>query len=263
MLKLIGLFTILIQISWATSEPQKLFIVSNGKVQTVEFKNLKSIEISALNHHPKFKDLGIIRYKGFKVADILKSVKINPEDAITIVGNTGQFSIELKAKELLTGNNIIATHVNGEEVSTEGNGLQIIYDEITLRKYPKLKERQFWCWWVRSLITDDKFQVKASGKKKALTTNLPWPVPYGISSIGTIEEKLRTGSILRFQKLKVELLNGNEKELITDSKSTFFLANPISNKTGAYSLHQLIEKEGEVQTFVNNLYYVKSVKVIQ
>lgn len=263
MLKLIGLFIILIQYAWATSEPQRLFVVSNGKVQTIEFKNLKPVEISTPNHHPKFKELGNIHYKGFKVSDVLKSVKLNPDDAITLVGNTGQFSIELKTKELLAGNNIIATHINGEEVTTEGNGLQIIYDEATLSKYPKLKERQFWCWWVRSFITDDKFQVKASGQKKELTTKLPWPVPYGISSIGTTEERLRTGSVLRFQKLKVELLNGNEKEVIADSKSTFFLANPIGNKTGAYSLHQLIEKNGEVQTFVNNLYYVKSVKVIQ
>lgn len=262
MLKIFGLILILLQASWA-NEPENLFVVANGKVQTVRFKTLSPIEITAINHHPKFKELGKIRFKGFRISDVLKNVRLNPEDAITIVGNTGQFSVELKAKELLAGNNIVATHANGEAVTTEGNGLQIIYDETTLSKYPKLKERQFWCWWVRSFITDDKYQVKANGTKKTLTTKLPWPAPYGISSVGMSEVNRRDGSILKFKKLKVELLNGNEKEVITDDKSTFFLAHPTGNKSGAYSLHQLIESKGEVQSFVNNLYYVKSVKVIQ
>ena len=262
MLKVFGVLLFSISLTWA-SEPKSFFVVSNGKVQTVEFKHLKPIEITTLNYHPKFKELGKIQYKGFRVSDVLKNINMNPEDAITIVGNTGQFSVELKAKELLSSNNIIATHVNGEIVTTEGNGLQIIYDGATLAKFPMLKERQYWCWWVRSFITDNKYQVKVNGTHKKLSTKLPWPAPYGISSIGLTDIKSRQGSVINFKKLRVELLNGNEKEVIDDGKSTFFLASPVSNKSGGYSLHQLIENDGEVQTFVNNLYYVKSVEVVQ
>jgi len=267
MLRLIGVLIIFIQLAWAESEPNKLFVVENGKVQTIDFKNLKSVELETINYHPKFKELGKINYKGYLVKDILSRTKLNPEDAITIVGNTGQFSIELKAKELLAGNNIIATHVNGKIVDTEKNGLQIIYDETTLKKYPQLKQRSFWCWWVRSFITDSKFKpsLNVNRNEKTLRTVLLWPTPYGVSSItGPTSTKERNGVILSgFSKLRVELLNGNIKEIPIDGKSEFFLANPEGNKEGAYSLHQLIENNGSVQTFVNNLYYIKSIRRIQ
>jgi hypothetical protein len=262
MLNFLYFLLILIQASWAL-EPERILVVSNGNVQSVEFKNLKSVETLTLNYHPNFIKLGKIHYKGFKVSEVLKKVKLNPEDSITIVGNTGQFSVELRARELTNGNNIIATHANGKAFTTDGNGLQIIYDEETLKKYPLLKERQFWCWWVRSFITDEKFKLKNLGTKKTLITKLPWPVPYGISSLGMKEIKSRDGIFLQFKKLRVELLNGNEKEIVADQNSSYFLANPISNKSGAYSLHQLIESNGDVQTFLSNLYYIKSVKVIQ
>ena len=261
MLKFFGLLLFTLQVSWAI-EPERIFVVSNGKVQEVSFNNLKRVELVTTNYHPNFSHLGKIRYSGFLIKDILP--KLDPETPITIVGNTGQFSVELKAKELLTGNNIIATHVNGEPVKTNGNGLQIIYDEETINKYPHLKQRSFWCWWVRSFITDSKHYVKADGLNKTLSSKLPWPSPYGISSIEKTEAKSRKGIVLdNFKKLKVKFLNGNEKEIIADAKTKFFLAEPTNNKNGAYGLHQMIVDKDEVQTFVSNLYYVKDIEVVR
>ena len=159
MLKIFGLILILTASAWA-NEPEKILVVQNGRVQTIEFKNLKRVELETLNHHPKFIGLGKIKYSGFLVRDILKDV--NPESTVTILGNTGQFSVELKARELLAGNNILATTPVSE------NGNQIIYDEVTLAKYPHLKQRSYWCWWVRSFIADDKIKVSAKGEKKVL-----------------------------------------------------------------------------------------------
>jgi hypothetical protein len=88
-------------------------------------------------------------------------------------------------------------------------------------------------------------------------------VPYGISSRGTAQEvKVRSGSLLNFKKIKVEFLNGNSQEIIADEKSKYFLANPIGNKLGAYGLHQVIEKDGKVQTIVSNLYYIKGLEAL-
>lgn len=246
MLKAFGLFLILTANLWAI-EPEKILVVQNGKVQTIEFKNLKRVELETVNHHPKFVGLGKIKYSGFLVRDILKNV--NPESTITILGNTGQFSVELKAKELLAGNSIIATAPVSE------NGTQIIYDEVALAEYPHLKQRSYWCWWVRSFITDNKIKVAAKGEKKELHSSLPWPKPYGISL--TEATKKKSGVILpTFKRLQVELLNGNSKEIEHDGKSKFFL-------TKENSLHQLIENKGQVQTFLSNLYYVKSIKVVR
>ena len=246
MLKVFGLFLILTASAWA-NEPEKMLVVQNGKVQTIEFKNLKRVELETINHHPKFVGLGKIKYSGFLVRDILKNV--NPETTVTILGNTGQFSIELKAKELLAGNSIIATTPSSE------NGHQIIYDEAALAKYPHLKQRSYWCWWVRSFITDNKIKVSARGEKKELRSSLPWPKPYGISL--TKDTTKKSGVILpAFKKIQVELLNGNSKEIEHDGRSKFFL-------TKENNLHQLIEDKGQVQTFLSNLYYVKSIKVVQ
>lgn len=246
MLKIFGLFLILTATAWA-NEPEKILVVQNGKVQTIEFKNLKRVELETINHHPKFVELGKIKYSGFLVRDVLKNV--NPESTVTILGNTGQFSVELKAKELLAGNSIIAIAPVSE------NGNQIIYDEVALAKYPHLKQRSYWCWWVRSFITDNKIKVSTEGEKKELHSSLPWPKPYGISL--SESSLMKSGVILpTFKKLQVELLNGNSKEVEYDGRSKFFL-------TKENNLHQLIEDKGQVQTFLSNLYYVKSIKVVQ
>lgn len=245
MLKIFGLIFILAASAWA-NEPEKILVVQNGKVQEIKFKNLKRVELETLNHHPKFVGQGKIKYSGFLVRDILQNA--NPESTVTILGNTGQFSVELKARELLAGNSIIATTPASE------NGNQIIYDEIALAKYPRLKQRSYWCWWVRSFIADDKIKVSAKGEKKILHSMLPWPKPYGISLAK--DSKTRSGVILpAFKKIQVELLNGNSKELEYDGKSKFFL-------TQENTLHQLIEEENQVQTFLSNLYYVKSIRVV-
>lgn len=269
MLKLLLIFLFTFSnLVWAENEPDKLTIVSNGKIKEVLFKNLKKSTLKTINHHPNFKPHGIITYDGFLVKDILKQFSLKNDDAITIVGKTGQFSVEVQAFELLSGNNLIATHINGKPVNTKENGLQIIYDEETLGKYPHLKQRQFWCWWVRSFIVDEKFKPTLNLKtttKTSLTTPLPWPVPYGISSKGeSPTTRERNGLILpSFEKIRVELLNGSIQEIISDKNLKFFLSNPINNKSGAYSLHVLVEENSVVKTFISNLYYVKSIEVIK
>lgn len=247
-------------------EPEALFIVSQGKVNQIKFSDLKQVEITTINHHPKMKPLGAIKYTGYLVKDILSQVKLRPSDYVTLVGKTGQFSIEISVDELLAPNNIIATHINGVPMKTEENGLQVIYSQEAIEKYPRLKERQYWLWWVRIFITDEKFipEVKAIKAHAILKSQLPWPVPYGISSKGQLKEtNARSGRLLEFNKLKVDLLNGVTVEVSSDSKTKYFLTDPVGNKSGAYGLHQVLEKDGKVQTIVSNLYYVKRVEAIE
>lgn len=255
-------------LAWGTTEPSIIILVSNGKVTKVNLMKLKKTELETLNYHPKFKDQGKLKYSGYLVKDILKHIKLLPEQAITILGKTGQFSVEVLAKEFLSGRNLIATHLNNEPIASEEKGLQIIYDGKTISKFPHLKERQYWCWWVRTLITDQKYKPSLKIQKKieqSFKTELPWPVPYGISSLGSeVSINQRAGLLLNaFKTMKIELLNGNEQEIIADQKTKYFLANPISNKSGAYSLHQIIENNGKIEAFVSNLYYLKSVEVNQ
>ena len=66
-----------------------------------------------------------------------------------------------------------------------------------------------------------------------------------------------------FKKISLTLLNGAEKTIANDGKTKFFVADLVSNKMGAFSLHQLIEKNGKIETFLNNYYYVKSLRVIE
>lgn len=254
-------------LAWGTSEPTNIIIVSNGKIKEIDLTRLKKIELETINHHPKFKELGKLKYSGYLIKDIFKQVKLSPEQLITILGKTGQFSVELRGKELLTGNNIIATHLNSKPMSNEENGLQIIYDEETTSKFPYLKERQYWCWWVRAFITDQIYKPQLKMHKeieRSFKTELPWPIPYGISSNGpeTVINQ-RTGRFITpFKKLRLEILNGSVQEINSDEKTKYFLANPISNKSGAYSLHQIIENEGNIEAFISNLYYLKSIEVI-
>lgn len=265
MLKLI-LISLFIVCSALAQEPEGIFIVSKGKVNQVSFKNLKQVEVTTLNYHPKFKDLGEIKYTGYLVKDILSQLKLSSESFVTILGKTGQFSVEISSKELLAPNNMIATHVNGIPVQTDENGLQIIYSKEAIEKFPHLKERQYWCWWVRSIITDDKFVPEISVTKKQMTlkSQLPWPAPYGISSKGQAKEIYsRKGRLLEFNKLKVELLNGVTMEVASDDKTKYFLTDSLGNKSGAYGLHQVLEKDGKVQTMVSNLYYVKKLEAIK
>lgn len=265
MLKLFFALIFMTLQAWG-SEPQEILIVSKGHVQKIYFKDLKKTEIVTLNYHPKFKTLGKIKYSGYLIKDILKNSTIKSDDSITILGKTGQFSVEVSASELLTGKSFIATHINGETVKTDENGLQIIYSQEALEKYPHLKERQYWCWWVRSFITDSKFvpYMRATNKPHSFQTIVPWPVPYGISSRGSVSSpKLRNGVVLSgFNKLKVELLNGSRHDIVNDGKTKYFLADPISNKAGGYGLHQLVEQDGKIETIVSNLYYVKSLQAV-
>lgn len=252
----------------AESEPQGLFIVSNGKVIEIEFSKLKRKEVFAVNHHPNFHKQGKIKYSGHLVRDVLKGIRLKDQDLVTVVGKTGQFSIELFGKELLEGDNLIATHVNDVPVKTSENGLQIIYSEAAIQKFPHLKQRQYWCWWVRSFILDDKFTPKtgiSTTETKTLKTKLPWPAPYGISSKGDLLlVKERKGVFLSgFKKLHLKLLNGTAQDIAFSDKVKYFLAEPIGNKEGAYSLHQVVENGGFVETFAANTYYIKSLEVFE
>ncbi|MFZ4715523.1 MAG: hypothetical protein ACOYL6_17500 [Bacteriovoracaceae bacterium] len=252
--------------SFATIEPSKIIVISNGKSKEIDLTKLKKVNLETINYHPNFKDLGKIKYSGYLIKDILKNIKLSPEQAINIVGKTGQFSIELFAKELLESQSIIATEKANQSLETEGKGLQIIYDDQTISKYPHLKERQNWLWWVRAFIIDQKFKPNLSqlnGKNHIFKTTLPWPQPYGISSKG-IEPIIneRSGKIIEpFKSLEIEQLNGTKVEILSDPKSQYFLADFISNKSGAYSLHQIVIAEDKVQSFVNSYFFIKNIKV--
>ena len=265
MLKLI-LISFLLVCTVLAQEPEGIFLVSKGKMNQISFKYLKQVDITTFNYHPKFKDLGAIKYTGYLIKDIFSQVKLSPDNFVTILGKTGQFSVEISAKELLAPNNIIATHVNGISVKTDENGLQIIYSKEAIEKFPHLKERQYWCWWVRSFIADDKFipEIKTSKTPATLESSLPWPAPYGISSRGLVKEvNSRTGRLLEFSKIKVELLNGTTVEVSRYNKTKYFLTDSIGNKSGAFGLHQVLERDGKIQTMVSNLYYVKNVEAIK
>lgn len=258
---LISLFTISIALA---HEPEGLFIVSNGKMNQVNFKDLKRVEITTINHHPKFKTQGPIKYSGYLVKDILSQVKLSPDDYVTIVGKTGQFSVEVSVKELLAPNNIIATQMNGVPLKTEEKGLQIIYSADAVEKFPHLKDRYYWCWWVRSFITDEKFSPRLTKANATLESILPWPVPHGTSSRKILDEvHARSGRVIMLNKAKVNLLNGQTVEVESNDKTRFFLTDSMGNKAGAYGLHQIVEKEGRVHAFVTSLYYVKSLEVIK
>ncbi len=268
MLRILGLLFLLTNTAWATTEPEKLFVVSGGKVREIHFRNFKPVEITTTNHHPKFVDKGKIKFKGFLVRDILSSLKIGENQAITLVGRTGQFAIEITGKELLGGDNIIATHIDGKSVDTTENGLQIIYDEKTIAKFPHLKQRNYWLWWVRSFILDNKFHPKANVSlhfNDTLKSEFPWPSPYGRSSLGESQAspKRKWTKISAFKKVNVETLNGNKFEINPIAGTQLVLGNSGSNPAGAYSLHQLIEKNGSVGNFVDNIYFIKSLEVIR
>ncbi|MCB9092181.1 MAG: hypothetical protein H6621_00335 [Halobacteriovoraceae bacterium] len=249
------------------NEPGSLLVVFNGQIKEVSFSKLTQVEISAINYHPKFKEQGETKYKGYLIKDILKNIAISPDQYVTVVGKTGQFSIELKISELMANNNLIATHINGKEVATEDNGLQIIYDTETIARYPHLKQRQFWCWWVRSIILDEKYSpnIKANDKKEVLKADFPWPIPYGISSgpIKNSPEERKGILVEKFSSIELELLNGNHYRLKNDGKTKYFLADKISNKMGAASLHQVITNQNKVDSIVSNYFYVKSLKVVK
>ncbi|MBL7665300.1 MAG: hypothetical protein JNM93_09210, partial [Bacteriovoracaceae bacterium] len=162
--------------AWGTAEPQMLRIVQNGNVHEVNFSNLTQTTIVTRNHHPHFSKLGEIQYTGYLTQEILKKFKVEPNQKITLVGKTGQFSVEMSAHEFLNSKNLIATHKNGVPVKTEENGLQIIYDEDSLKKYPHLAQRQYYCWWVRTIILDDKYIPDSQGLTKnkiTLKTDFP------------------------------------------------------------------------------------------
>lgn len=265
MLKLIfiSLFTIL---NTMAQEPDGIFVVSGGKMNKISFKNLKRVEITTKNYHPKFADFGEIKYSGYLVKDILAQVKLKPSDYVTVVGKTGQFSIELSVEELLAPNNIIATSANGEALKTEEKGIQIIYSKEAITKFPHLKKRYYWCWWVRSFITDEKFVplLKAAKGLGTLRSKLPWPVPHGISSRGLLGElNQRLGRFLEFSKAKVNLLNGSSIELVNDKRTRYFLTDSKGNKAGGFGLHQIIEKNNMVDVFVSSFYYVKNLEVLK
>lgn len=268
MLKSLIFFSLISFSAFATNEPEKIIVVNNGVSLEIQFSGLKKVELETINYHVNFVNLGKIKYSGYRIRDILKGLKLSPEQSVVILGKTGQFSVELKAKELLEGDSIIATHMNGAVVQTEGNGLQIIYDEKAITKFPHLKERQHWCWWVRSLLIGDKIKANIQGQDKAkskLVFDSEWPKPYGISTKGeVISPKEREGHFLdRFKTLKITQLNGNSSEVPYNEKIKFFVAQGINNKLGATSLHQLTMKDDKVENFVNNLYYIKSVEAIR
>lgn len=235
-------------------------------MKEISFKNLRRVEITTKNFHPKFASLGEIKYTGYLVKDILSQVKLKPDDYVTVIGKTGQFSVEISTQELLAPNNIIATSANGEPLKTEEKGLQIIYSKEAIEKFPHLKERYYWCWWVRSFVTDEKStpSVKTVQIPATLESKLPWPVPHGISSRKQLGEiNSRTGRLIDFSKARAQLLNGSTVELEKTDKTRFFLTDSKGNKAGAFGLHQVLEKDGEVVVFVNSHYYVNSVEVIE
>lgn len=269
MLKFIAVIILFMTIgAWANTEPSHLYVIANGKMTELPFSKLKRVDLETINYHPKFVELGKIKYSGYRIRDILKAYTLPKNKPITIVGRTGQFSIELKAQELIEGDSIIATHADGKPVQTEGNGLQIIYDDKTVNKYPHLKQRQFWCWWVRSFILDDKFRPTLNRRldfKNVLKSDFPWPKPYGISSVGDEPIlKERSGLLIpSYKKAKIELLNGNKIEIDAQAGTKLFLAAPTSNQNGGHALHLVIEKDGQVSTIVANHYFLKSLEVIE
>jgi len=254
--------------AWANSEPSHLYIIADGKMIVLPFAKLEKVDLETINYHPKFVENGKIKYSGYRIRDILKAYRLPKDNPITIVGRTGQFSIELKTQELLEGDSIIATHANGKPVQSEGNGLQIIYDDKTVIKYPHLKQRQFWCWWVRSFILDNKFRPtlnKPLEFKNTLKSELPWPRPYGISSVGDRPIlKERKGILIpSYKNARIELLNGNKLEIDGQAGTKLFLADTTSNQNGGHVLHQVIEKDGQINTILANHYFLKSLEVTE
>lgn len=250
----------------AQDGPEKIILSHQGKIKEVLFSDLKKVEVFTENYHPNFVGLGKIKYKGHRVSDILKELSLRPDEYVTIVGKTAQFSVELKFEELNQKGNIIATEMNGKLLNDNENGYQIIYSEDAIKKFPHLKQRQFWCWWVRAILLDDGVTPTFTSMSKEvvkLKSSLPWPVPYGITSRGELKSfQEREGYWIDNRKeLLVHLLNGHLKTIPADNKTKVFLAKSIGSKEGSYSIHQIIEDKGSVHNFVANIFYVKSVEV--
>lgn len=230
--------------------------------------SLKRSELTTTNYHPNYFARGPQRYSGYRFKDVLSRFKLDPNQPITIVGKTGQFSVELKAGELMGDDILLASHLNGVAIKTAENGLQIVYGEKTLAKYPHLKQRQFWCWWIRSLLLDGKSKPALAVKADAAAiykSPLPWPTPYGISSFGTGSSELsRRGRALFAPKgVRVSLLNGAEIEIVPQPGNKLILTAAPNQKAGGFSLHEVQENAGRVGAFLSNVYYVQSVKAIQ
>ena len=258
MLKAVLLFLFSFGISWAT-EPNQIFVSQKGIVRTVDFYKLHPITIKAINYHPNFEKEGETEYKGYKVKDILRT--FSPNKSITIIGKTGQFSVEISTNELIDNDNIIAFEKNGRSLIDDPNGLQIIYSQDAIKRYPHLKQRQYWCWWVRTLILDNDDNRILRGPRTRLKSEFPWPVPYGISTSKIQAQYEREGVLLnKPKKVNIFHLNGNAQTLDVENKNVFLTKAPTS-KEGAHTLHIIDLKDGKIEKFHLNLYYLRSVEV--
>lgn len=252
-----------------SDEPNSVILSTKDFHQEIDFSTMKPVILKTINHHPQFKTKGEIEYQGYKFQDILKTNPLRPQQPVMLLATTGEFSLELKAEEILGDDVILATHMNGQRIDAKEHGNQIIYGPKAIAKYPHLKERLYWIWWVRNIVIDTVYHNDYSSHPETsltLTSEIPFPQPDGASSIGPkIPTKALTGKILNTKKskmLKIHLVNNNILEVPVKNNFSYFLAVTPTLNTGGEVLHVLEIKNNKVINLISHIFYIKKLEVL-
>lgn len=250
-------------------EPNTLIISTKDAHKEIDFSKLKTVSLKTVNLHPQFIKLGEVEYQGYSFKDLLKNYSLKPQQPVVLLGTTGEFSLELKAEEILGDDVILATHKNGQRISAKDQGNQIIYGTKTVQKYPHLKERLYWLWWVRNIVLDNTYQNDFNEHKAALvqlSSTIPFPQPDGISSLSaSAPVKNLSGKILDVSKtknLKVHLINNSVMEIPVKKNFSYFLSNAESLKSGGETLHIVEIKNGKVTNLISHMFYIKKIELL-
>lgn len=252
----------------SASELNSVIVSTKDSHNEVSFEQFKPMTLKTLNHHPQFIKQGETEYQGYLLKDLLKNYKLKPEQSIVLTGTTGEYSIELKAAEILGDDVIVATHKKGKRLETSENGNQIIYGANTIQKFPHLKVRLFWLWWVKNILVDTTYQNDFSAHPEQiveLPSTIAFPQTDGVSSAGNIAApKTLSGKILNTAKaknIKIELINNSIVEVPVKNNFSYFLTQREPLKTGGETLYVVEIKNNKVTNHISHIFYIKKIEL--
>lgn len=247
-------------------EPNSVIISTSDSHQEINFSSLKPVTLKTINHHPQFQKQGEVEYQGYKLQDILKGNSLKPDQSIVLLGTTGEFSVELKANEVLNEDVILATHKNGQRILAKDQGNQIIYGVKAIQKFPHLKQRSYWLWWVRNIVIDRAYKNDFNDHQESmvqLESTIDFPQPDGISSMKSfVPVKILSGKILVTGKakiLKAQLINKSIIEVPIKNNFSYFLTPTNSLKAGGETLYVVEIKNNKVTNLISHIFYIQKI----
>lgn len=245
-------------------------VISAGKTRQSPLESKGRLD--AINHHPNFKDEGVVRYEGVKVDDLVGPGNKNEE--LYFVDKSALYMVGLRREEV-SENSLLAITKNGKKLSDAEFGTQLIYSPATLEKHPNLAHRNFWLWWTKAIIVGSRAYPFDLGDIASLESSAPFvartnfPKLYGRATFAdfpTVTQKnLRRIRTQEKSEIIISQITGQKVSLAVKNGLTYLIDDPeqptYSMLSGGITLYAVDARGKNIETFEEAWHFVSGIWV--